>query len=387
MLKHGAKSTAPLEVPLCKPDVGKLELDAIQAVFETGQLSHGPKVRAFEAEFEDLVGGGHAVALNSCTSGLYLACLWVREHRGKGEIVLPSFTFVASANAVCCAGMEPRFADVEWESGNVSAATLEPAINERTRAIMPVHYAGRPCPMREITALAAARDLIVIEDCAECLGAEVGGRSVGSFGIGVFSFYSTKNITTGEGGMLTTDNAEIADWVRLRIAHGVRKGSYSRDGIAQKWYRNAVVPGQNFRLSNFQAAMGLVQLQRLEEMRERRHQVASQYCAGLAGCEGIELPIIPDKTQHSWQMFTIRVSPAQRDSLVLALNEQGIGASVHFDPPVHLQSAYAVDEFHLPTTERLAQASITLPISSVQTLDETEHVIACLKACLRAGHE
>lgn len=367
------------QVPLCKPEVGEEEIAAIREVFAEGSLSHGPKVGAFEAAFARKIGVAHAVAANSWTSASFLVCQYIREQFGPGEVIIPSFTFVASANTVAGAGLTPTFADVDWHTQEVTPATLAPALTPNTRAIMVVHYAGRPCDMPAIMAFAKERGLFVIEDSAECLGATVGGRQAGAFATGIFSFYATKNITTGEGGMVTTDDAALADWLRIRIAHGVKKGSYSRDGVSQGWYRNAVAPGHNFRLSNFQAAMGLVQLNKLDGMNARRHAVARAYDQALAGVAGVERPEILPPGEHSFQMYPMRVPAAQRDQVLIGLQRAGVGASAHFDPPVHWQTAYRSD-VSLPVTERLSRSIITLPISSVQTPEQTDHVIQTVRA-------
>jgi perosamine synthetase len=378
MQKSGGPSLAP-RVPLCKPEVGEEELAAIREVFREGALSHGPQVTAFEGAFAKLIGVGHGIAFNSWTSAAFLVCSYLRERFGPGEVILPSFTFVASANTIVAGGLTPRFADVDWDTYEVTADTLESHVNDRTRAIMVVHFAGRPCAMTDIMALARERGLFVIEDSAECLGATVAGQQAGSFATGIYSFYGTKNITTGEGGMVTTDDAEMADWLRVRLAHGVRKGSYSRDGATYGWFRNAIAPGHNFRLSNFQAAMGLVQLGKLEEMNARRHAVATAYDRALAEIEEVERPELLPLGQHSFQMYAIKVPAAKRDRVLTRLQDAGVGASAHFDPPVHWQTAYASPAVSLPVTERLARSTITLPISSVQTPDQTEFVVDTLR--------
>lgn len=368
------------QVPLCKPEVGEEEIAAIREVFAEGSLSHGPKVGAFEAAFARKVGVAHAVAANSWTSASFLVCQYIRETFGPGEVIIPSFTFVASANTVAAAGLTPTFADVDWATQEVTVDTLQPALTPQTRAVMVVHYAGRPCDMPSIMAWARQHNLFVIEDSAECLGATVGGRQAGSFATGIFSFYATKNITTGEGGMVTTDDASLADWLRVRLAHGVKKGSYSRDGVSQGWYRNAIAAGHNFRLSNFQAAMGLVQLEKLDAMNARRHAVAEAYDAALAAIPGVERPELLPVGQHSFQMYAIKVPVEKRDRVLIALQKAGVGASAHFDPPVHWQTAYHAPALSLPVTEKLSRSVITLPISSVQTPEQTAHVIETLRA-------
>lgn len=363
------------QVPLCKPEVGEEEIAAIREVFSEGSLSHGPKVSAFESEVAKLIGVKHGVAMNSWTSASFLVCAYIRERFGAGEVIIPSYTFVASANTVVSGDLTPVFADVDWATHEVTVQTLEPLVSARTRAIMVVHFAGRPCDMPAIMAFAKARNLFVIEDSAECLGASVGGRQAGAFATGIYSFYATKNITTGEGGMVTTDDGDLAEWLRVRMAHGIKKGSYSRDGVSQGWHRNAVAAGHNFRLSNFQAAMGLVQLSKLDGMNARRHAVARAYDEGLAGIAGVELPELLPVGQHSFQMYAIKVPAEKRDRTLLGLQKAGVGASAHFDPPVHWQTAYSSPAVSLPVTERLSRSVITLPISSVQTPEQTRFVI------------
>ena len=366
-------------VPLCKPEVGEEEIAAIREVFSEGSLSHGPKVGAFETAFAKLIGVKQAVAMNSWTSASFLVCSYIRERFGEGEVIIPSYTFVASANTVVSGGLTPVFAEVDWATHEVTVETLEPLVSARTRAIMVVHFAGRPCNMPAIMAFARARNLFVIEDSAECLGAAVGGRQAGAYATGIYSFYATKNITTGEGGMVTTDDTDLADWLRVRMAHGVRKGSYSRDGVSQGWYRNAIAAGHNFRLSNFQAAMGLVQLSKLDGMNRRRHEVARAYDQELAGIAGVERPEVLPVGEHSFQMYAIKVPADKRDRVLIGLQEAGVGASVHFDPPVHWQTAYSSPPVSLPVTEKLARSVITLPISSVQTPEQTRFVIDTLR--------
>ncbi len=372
-----------IRVPLCKPEVGEEEIAAIREVFEDGALSHGPKVAAFEQAFAEKIGVAHAISMNSWTSASFLVCQYIRETLGPGEVIIPSYTFVASANTVLSGGLTPVFADVDWATHEVTAETLAQRITPRTRAIMVVHFAGRPCRMPEIMALAKAHNLFVIEDSAECLGARVAGRQAGAFATGIFSFYATKNITTGEGGMVTTDDAGLADWLRIRLGHGVKKGSYQRGGVSQGWYRNAVVPGHNFRLSNFQAAMGLVQLARVDAMNSRRHTVAAAYDAGLRDIHEVERPELLTDGEHSFQMYAIKVPMERRDQVLIGLQKAGVGASVHFDPPVHWQTAYSTPAESLPVTERLSQSVITLPISSVQTAEQTAYVVDTLRAEMR----
>jgi perosamine synthetase len=382
MLENGEKFLGQ-QVPLCSPEVGSEEIAAISRVFQTGALSHGPELIEFEKRFSQFVGVNHAVALNSWTSAAYLVFKYIFLRHGPGEVILPSYTFVASANTVVSAGLTPIFVDVDRESYEITFNTIRPAITKNTRAIMPVHFAGKPCNMPEIMKLVRGKSIYVIEDSAECLGATVGDQQAGSFDIGIFSFYSTKNMTTGEGGMVTTNNADLINWLKVHLAHGIQKNTYQNaDGEKLPWHRNAVAVGHNFRLSNMQAAMGLVQLSKLEAMNKARYEIAKIYDDGLSEISEIERPNLPTLGEHSFQMYPIKVDKLNRNNILKALQSQGVGASCHFDPPVHLQTAYFDEKLSLPITEELSLSTITLPISSIQTKDQTYYVIEQLKRAI-----
>ena len=385
MLKNGEKFLGQ-PVPLCSPEVGDDELAAISRVFKSGALSHGPELVEFEKRFAQFIGVNHAVALNSWTSAAYLVFKYIFEKHGPGEVILPSYTFVASANTVVSAGLTPVFVDVDRESYEITADTVRTSITTNTKAIMPVHFAGRPCNMPEIMELVRGKSIYIIEDSAECLGASIGDKQAGSFDVGIFSFYSTKNMTTGEGGMVTTNNTDLINWLRVHLAHGIQKNTYQNaDGEKLSWHRNAVAVGHNFRLSNMQAAMGLVQLSKLEAMNKARYEIAKIYDDGLNEISEIERPRLLPLGEHSFQMYPIRVDQSNRNNILKALQSKGVGASCHFDPPVHLQTAYFNEKLSLPTTEELSLSTITLPISSVQTKEQTYYVIEQLKLAISQG--
>ena len=350
-------------IPLCRPSIGQAEIDAASRALASGWLAHGPEVAAFEREFADFVGVRHAVALNSCASALHLA---LAAAGADGEVIIPSFTFVATANAVLAAGCVPVFAEVEETSGNLDPALLECCITPRTVAIMPVHFAGQCCRMDEIMTIARRHRLLLIEDAAEAVGATCKGRMVGSFGVGCFSFFATKNMTTGEGGMLTTDDSELAARARALRGHGIAKDNATRERWPAAWQRVASTPGYNFRMTDFQAALGRVQLARLETMNAARREHAAALNVGLASM-GHRLPIEALGCRHVFQMYTIRVDSDRydRDCFVATLGELGIGASVHFDPPLHQQPCFAARArapVPLPVTEIVARTTVTLPM-------------------------
>lgn len=372
-------------IPLCKPDIGAEEIAAVQEVLESGWLMHGPKVKAFEEQFAAYVGVSHAIAMNSCASALLLALLAQDLH---GEVLVPSFTYVASVNAIVNAGCLPVFVDIDYETCNIDVGRIEEKMTSRTVAIMPVHYGGQSCRMDEIERLAQRYGAALIEDSAEAIGATFQGRPTGSFGVGCFSFFPSKNLTSGEGGMLTTNDDNLAERVRTFIGHGISKQTWVRRQWQRPWQRAAILPGYNFRMTDMQGALGVVQLNKLERMNDARRSHAHYLNEHLAGLDGISIPTEQPDCKHVYQMYTVKVDPTQikRDEFVFALRDCGIEASVHFDPPVHQQPYYvsfAASRAALPVTEFVARTIVTLPmfpqLTKIQLDQIVERVIEAAK--------
>lgn len=367
-----------MKIPLCKPYVDEAEHAAVAQVLDSGWYAHGPANQAFEASFAELVGVEHAVSLNSCTSALHLA---VQGLGITGEVLLPSFTWVASANAIVTAGAKPRFVDVDYDSRCIDPAAVEATITPATEAIMPVHYGGQCADMSRLLDIAAKHNLAIIEDSAETIGATHHERQAGSFATGCFSFFPTKNLTTGEGGMLTTNDAQLAAFARTAASHGISKSTLERDqALAEKrpaWHKEAELAGYNFRLSNILAALGVEQLKKLPLMNQLRHNFAMWYDEAFTGHAEITPPTTMPGNTHVYQMYTITVPAEKRDALVAHLNQQEIGAGVHFYPPVHRQRAYAQahGQTDLPMTEKLAAEIITLPMYPGMKQNEVQYVI------------
>ena len=242
------------KIPLCIPYVGQEELDAVREVLESGWYAVGPKNKEFEDQFRELIGVKHAISMNSCTSCLQLA---IECNNITGEVILPSFTFVASANSIITAGAVPVFVDIDPDTYCIDPDKIEEAITEKTEAIMPVHWGGQAADMTRIMKIAQKYNLKIIEDSAETLSGTHKGKQVGSYGVGCFSFFPTKNVTTGEGGMLTTDDDELAEHVRTMIGHGISKSTFQREKEIRPWFRSAKRVGYNFLLSNILAAIGV----------------------------------------------------------------------------------------------------------------------------------
>lgn len=349
-------------IPLSKPYIGKEEYKAAVDVLKSGWLIHGPKNEEFEERFADYIGVKHALTLNSCASALHVA---IEAQKITGEVILPSFTHMASANSIVRAGARPVFADIDEESCMLDPKSIESLINRRTEAIMVVHFGGQSADMDTMRKICRKYHLALIEDSAENIGGTWCGKKVGSFGTGCFSFFPTKNMTTAEGGMLTSNDPLLIERARIIAAHGVASSFLSREKNKKFWIREAVLPGLNYRMSNLQAAIGVEQLKKIDRMNRLRRKHATLLTKLLKPLSGVRLPYRDSRSYHVYQMYTVRVSPKFRDALVFELRRRGIGASVHFDPPVHHQPYYRKKNFwkgSLAVTEKVSKSIITLPM-------------------------
>ena len=362
------------KVALGIPYTDEKEIELISEVLRSGWLAHGPKVKQFQDEFAKFLGVKHAIAMNSCTSALHLALYTFPK---KGEVILPSFTFVASANAIVTAGCKPVFCDIEYKTNNIDVNKIEELITEETVAIMPVHFGGLSCDMDAIKKIAEDHHLAIIEDSAETIGGLYKNKVAGSFGIGCFSFFPTKNLTTGEGGMLTTNDDELTSKIKALLAHGIFSNTFEREKQEKPWFRSASLPGYNFRMPDILAAVGVVQLSKLNEMNDLRRKHAKFLNENLDKTK-FDLPFEPEGYKHVYQMYTIKLKNGNRDKFVLKLREQGVGASVHFDPPVHLQEYYLKNNFKkgdLSVTEKVANNIITLPMYPGMTDEDLNYIV------------
>ena len=368
-----------MKIPLSSPDITESEIEAVISVLRTSRLSLGPQMEAFESAMADYVGISHAIAVSSGTAGLHL-CIRALDIGEGDEVIVPSFTFIAAANAIRYERAQPVFVDIDADSLNMSPASVEQAITPRTRAILAVHTFGRPAEMAAIMEIARRHRLLVIEDACEAIGATCEGRQAGSFGdAAVFAFYPNKQITTGEGGMVVTRNPELANRIRALRNQGRHDST--------DWLQHAEL-GYNYRLSEINCALGLAQLQRIEEILQQRERVALQYQQALANIGGLILPAtdIPG-TRISWFVYVVRLDASftedDRDSIVTALTHAGIGCGRYF-APIHLQPSYAAwrNSSVLPITEAQASRTIALPFFNRITEDEIAYVSETLRAAL-----
>ncbi len=336
-------------IRISQPLMGPEEREAALAVLASGQLAQGPHVAAFEEAFAAFVGAPYAVAVSSGTAALHLALLAHGIEPGD-EVIVPAFTFAATANAVALCGARPVFADVREHDLNLDPVEVERAVTPRTRAVVPVHLYGAPAPLPELRALCVRHGLALIEDAAQAHGAAIGGERIGARGTACWSFYATKNITTGgEGGMVTTDDAGVAERVRVLRNQGER----------QRYVTER--PGYNYRMTEMGAAIGLAQLRKLEDWIERRRANAAALTSGLRGVA--PLPEAPDVT-HAYHQYTVRVPGGRRDALLARLRAQGIEAAVFYPAPVPRLPAYAEAwrGTSFPVAERAATEVLSLPV-------------------------
>jgi dTDP-4-amino-4,6-dideoxygalactose transaminase len=384
--------------PFALPSIGEAEIAEVVDTLRSGWLTTGPKTHRFERDFAAYVGSRHALAVNSATAGLHLALDAIGLQ--ADEIVFTSpLTFTATAEVVRYFGARPMFVDIRPDSMNLDAekleqalATLRPEQRRKARAVIPVHFGGQACDMEEILRVAAAADLRVIEDAAHALPARVGGRMVGSIGdLTVFSFYTTKTITTGEGGMITTDSDEFAQRIQVMRLHGISRDAWNRYGEGGSWYYEVVAPGFKYNMPDLAAAIGLHQLARAEEFRAARQRMAERYTEVFEALEEIETPTVLPGRQHAWHLYVIRLRPERlalsRAQFIEALRERQIGASVHFIP-LHLQpyyrDTYGYGRGDFPEAEQTYDRTISLPIYPRMTDQDQQDVIDAVGEIVRS---
>ena len=356
-------------IPAAKPLIGEEERAAVDAVLKSGGLAQGPEVAGFESEFSAWVAGRECIAVNSGTSALHMSLLALGIGKGD-EVIVPSFTFAATANAVALAGATPVFVDIEAESFCISPDAVAAAVTPRTRAIMPVHLYGHPAAMDRIMPIARQHGLQVVEDAAQAHGATLWGTPVGAFGdAGAFSFYPTKNMTSGEGGMVTTSDAEVARTVRL----------LRNQGMDQR-YRNEIV-GFNTRMSDVHAAIGRVQLRKLPAWTVNRQENASYLTSAL---DNVVTPSIAPGATHVFHQYTIRIPGHDQDAFAGALVDKGVGCGVYYPTPVHELPSFGLT-IDLPETKRAAHEVISLPVHPSLTEDELETIALAVNAVAKAG--
>lgn len=378
------RTLRPAFLPFAPPAIGEEEIAAVVDTLRSDWITTGPKTRAFEQQFADFLGAPGALALNSCTAGLHTALVTLGIGPGD-EVITTPLTFAASVNVIEHVGARPVLVDVEPDTLNIDPGQIERAVTARTKAILPVHYAGHPADLDRIRAVARAHRLSILEDAAHALPARYRDRAIGSgANPTAFSFYATKNLTTAEGGMLTGDPEFLAR-ARVISLHGMSRDAWRRYDKGGSWYYEILLPGFKYNMTDIQAAMGLCQLKKLEAFQQRRREVVAQYQAAFAHDQALEVPVARPEVEHAWHLYVLRLKRGalriDRDRFVEELKERNIGASVHFIP-IHLHPYYRQKYRYAPDAFPVAYDAygrmLSLPLHPRLSDDDVADVIAAV---------
>jgi dTDP-4-amino-4,6-dideoxygalactose transaminase len=374
-----------LQVPFHRADLGEEEVQAVAEVIRSGWLTMGAKTFEFERQFAAYIGASHAIAVSSCTAALHLALEAAGISRGD-EVLVPTTTFTATAEVVTYFGARPVLVDIDPRTLNIDLLDIERRITLSTKAIIPVHFAGTPCDMDELHEVAAGHNLRVIEDAAHALPSSYRGKQIGTISeLTAFSFYATKTLTTGEGGMITTDNEEYARRLQLMRLHGIGRDAWKRYSSEGSWCYEVLETGFKYNFNDLQAALGIVQLAKCDDMNLARERVARRYTSAFRSTEALEVPVTPPDRTTSWHLYVLRLHLARlridRNQFIRELADRGVSTSVHFIP-LHLQPVYQREYRYkpgdLPAAEREYERSLSLPIYPRMRDEEVEHVICAV---------
>jgi dTDP-4-amino-4,6-dideoxygalactose transaminase len=369
-------------LPFARPHVEEAEIEEVAESLRSGWITTGPKVQRFEKDFASYVDTPFALGVSSATAGLHLALLALGVGPGD-EVITTPMTFVATVNAIIMAGGTPVLADVDPRSWNLSPEDVEHRITPRTRGILPVHFAGRPCDMKALEKIAAKHDLFILEDAAHALGSRIGeehvGRGIGKKRMGVFSFHPAKNITTGEGGMVCTGNEDLGESVSILRQHGMSKGAWKRFSSSGTPEYEVLLQGWKANMMDLQAALGLHQLPRLERFNEIRRKIVARYREAFQNCPGLVLPSKEEEgTTHAWHIFTPLILENRRASLIEHLKNLQIGTGIHYIG-VHCyryyQERFGWSRESFPEATKVSDAILSLPLFPDMTEEDTERVI------------
>lgn len=375
-------------LPFALPDIGEEEIAEVVDTLRSNWITTGPKTKKFEQQFAEYIGVKHAIAVNSCTAGLHLS-LEVLNLKADDEVIVPSFTFCATANVIVHAGAKPVFADIDPVSLCIDPVSVEKLITPKTKAIMIVHYGGRPADMDTLASIANKHNITIIEDAAHAVYTQYKGKLIGSHGnLTSFSFYATKNIATAEGGMITTNDDKLADKLRVLSLHGMSKNAWNRYSATGSWKYDVIEAGFKYNMTDIQASLGLHQLAKLDKMQARRKYITQLYLDGLKGIRGLALPdmatLNPDDV-HACHLFPIRIDEKEfghsRDEMMELMKEYNIGVSVHFIP-VHMHPYYRdryTKDLVLSVTEKVFGQIMSLPLYPTLSDEDALYVIDVIK--------
>ena len=374
-------------IPFSRPWIDDTEIEAVSEVLASKWISTGARVREFERAFAEYLGVKHAIAVSSCTAALHLSL--VVSGIGVGdEVITTPYTFTATAEAIRYVGAKPVFVDIDPETLNIDITKIAPAITSRTKAIMPVHIAGLPCDIDALREICKKHNLVLIDDAAHAIPAEYNGKYIGALGdLSAFSFYANKNMTTAEGGMITTNNDSLAGPLRTMRLHGIDKDAWARQSGRSIWRYDITTEGYKYNMTDIQAAMGLCQLMKLSKQHERRQNFVQIYQSELAKFPQVSTPFVPNNpAEHAWHLYIIQLHTGNRDDFVESLREANIECSVHYIP-LHLfefyqkQYGYSVGDF--PYAEEVFERVVSLPLHPGLTESDVHLVIDAIGKILR----
>jgi len=366
------------QIPFHKTYTTDDEINAVVEAMKSGWLTMGPKTVEFEEKFKEYVGSDHAVSLNSATAALHLALKAIGLKRGD-EVIIPTNTFISTAEVVTYFDALPVLCDIEENTHNIDVSKIKSLITDKTKAIIPVHFAGQPCDMDEIYILAKEYNLKIIEDAAHALPSKYKGKMIGALeksDITCFSFYATKTLSTGEGGMATTFHEEYAKKIKINRLHGISKDAWDRYSSKGSWYYEVVDNGNKYNTTDMNAALGLEQLKKLEWMSEKREKIAKKYTHAFKNNNNIDVLFIKNDRETSWHLYVIKID--NRDEIIEKLKDLGIGCSVHFIP-IHkhpfYQKKYGFNNDDYPVSNKVFEKSLSLPIYPSMNDEDIEYVI------------
>lgn len=361
-------------IPIAKPIIEKEEEQAVLNVLKSGVIAQGPKVEEFEKNFADYCNTKYAVAVNSGTAALHLALMAMDIKEGD-EVITTPFSFIASANCILYVKAKPIFADIDEKTFNISPKSIIEKITNKTKAIIPVHLYGQPCDMKSIMEIAEEYHLMILEDACQAHGADFNNKKVGSFGdASAFSFYPTKNMTTSEGGMITTNNKEIAEKAKIFRNHGQIK-RYEHEFL-----------GYNLRMTDISAAIGIEQLKKLDKFNQKRIENAKYLSGKLENIKGIEVPYVQSNVKHVFHQYTVKIENGKRDEINKRLNEAGIGTGIHYPIPINDQPFYKkmnYDHNETPVAKETAKKVLSLPIHPSVTRENLDYIVEKLEEFLK----
>lgn len=370
-----------------KPFITDEEIEGVVDTVKSGWWTTGPKVQQFEKDFNSYIGSVRSVTANSWTAAAHLALEAIGIKEGD-EVIVPSLTFTATAEIVCYFKAKPVIVDVQPDTLNISPEEIEKSVTPRTKAVIPVHYGGQPCDMDEISDIALKYNLKVIEDAAHALPAFYKGRKIGSISDATcFSFYATKTLATGEGGMITTDSDEIANRCAIMRLHGINKDAWKRYTAEGSWYYEVIAPGYKYNFTDIQAALGLAQLKKVEKLWDMRKELAALYDSAFSGNEFLKVPFVKQDRQSAWHLYPIQLNlemlKINRSEFIEKLKEAGIGSSVHFIPLFrhpYYRETFNLNHSNYPVSENVFPRLISLPLWPGMTKEQVFRVAETVKA-------